>query len=76
MMLKFFAREGIGALLFFWLAGAPCAAAEPGPPPAHPQLLEPSRAPTAAKILNQVALAYDPQMSPAERERDRPELAR
>ncbi len=57
------------ALLFSWLAGALCAAVEPGPPP-HPQLLEPSRAPAAAKILNQVALAYDPQMSEADRERD------
>jgi hypothetical protein len=68
-MLTFFARAGIMALLFSWLAGALCAAVEPGPPP-HPQLLEPSRAPTAAKILNQVALTYDPQMSEADRERD------
>lgn len=41
-----------------------------GQNPPHPQLLDPAKAPNAAKILRQVALAYEPGMSPTDRERD------
>ncbi len=57
--------------LYFCLVGTAtvvAAAAPPTPPP--PQILEAAQAPRTAKILRQVALAYQPQMSPAARERD------
>ncbi len=38
--------------------------------PPQVQMLETSRAPAAAKILQQVVLSYNPQMSPSERDRD------
>jgi hypothetical protein len=41
----------------------------PGQPP-HPRLQNPHLAPQAARILEQVALSYDPDMTPAARERD------
>jgi hypothetical protein len=54
------------------LAAVSLARAEPDPGarPPHPRLMEPSRAPAAACILQQVALSYQPRMSPAARERD------
>jgi len=61
-----------GALLLLmglgW-AGIAAAAGNPGIPP-RPELLEPARAPAAARILQQAALSYAPQMSMADRERD------
>jgi hypothetical protein len=41
----------------------------PGQPP-HPRLQDPRLAPQAARILDQVALRYDPDMTPQARERD------
>jgi hypothetical protein len=53
------------------MAGIPAAAlGEPGTPPSPPQILETSRAPHTAKIMRQVSLRYDPQMSPQARDRD------
>ncbi len=54
------------------LVGMPAVASgEPGPtPPSPSQILETSRAPKAAKIMKQVALGYDPQMSPQARDQD------
>lgn len=39
-------------------------------PPPHPQLLEATLAPQAARILRQVTLSYTPQMTESERDRD------
>ncbi len=64
------ARKLIPAFsLYFCLVGAIVAAVAAGPPPS-PQILEASQAPRTAKRLRQVALAYQPQMTPAARERD------
>ncbi len=51
-------------------AAAPTLGAALSAPPPHPQLVEAARAPQAAQILAQVALAYEPQMSAAAREQD------
>jgi len=60
-----------GALLILaLLGGARPAAAEPGPAPPHPQLVDASRAPATAGILNQVALSYEPHMTQQARDRD------
>ena len=58
--------------LLAWMSGAALPAAnEPGSlPPSPPQILETSKAPQAAKIMQQVALSYDPQMSPQARDQD------
>jgi hypothetical protein len=68
----------LGLVLAGWLSAAAPAgagekevgAAQSGPNPPKVQLIETSRAPHAAKILHQVALSYNPQMSPAAREQD------
>ena len=53
------------------LVGIPAVApGEPGSPPSPPQILETSKAPRTAKILGQLALSYDPQMSPQARDQD------
>ena len=51
---------------------APLAAEEPGPKgnPPRPQLMEPAQAPHTAKILSQLTLSYEPQMSPEARDQD------
>jgi hypothetical protein len=61
-----------GSVLLAGLAGVPGAVlAAPGlTPPSPAQILETSRAPQAARIMQQVALKFDPQMSPQERDRD------
>src|SRR4030042_4831265 len=48
------------------------AAEEPGPKgnPPRPQLVEPAQAPHTAKILSQLTLSYEPQMSPEARDQD------
>ncbi len=60
----------IPALLFCLFLGAVPAVQAAGPNPPHPQILETSQASRAEKIMRQVALAYAPQMSQADRERD------
>jgi len=68
----------LGLAAAVWLCAAvPAGAMEAEGPqrrlrenPPHPQLLDPARAPAAARIMAQVALTYDPQMSPGDRERD------
>lgn len=58
-------------LLFCLVLVAPLAAAEPGvKPPSPPRILEAARATQTARIMRQVALAYDPQMSPQARDQD------
>lgn len=58
------------ALLLGLVCIPSAAPGEPGHPPSPPQILETSRAPQTAKILRQVALKYDPQMSPQARDQD------
>jgi hypothetical protein len=61
----------LGALLLVGGLAKVAGGADGGPGLAsRPQLLEPSRAPAAVRIIRQVALEYRPQMSLAERERD------
>jgi hypothetical protein len=57
-------------LCFYLVISASIAKAAGPPTPPHPQILEVTQAPHAARILRQVALTYAPQMSPAERQRD------
>ncbi len=56
-------------LLYYCLIGAaaPVMAANP---PAQPQILEAAQAPRAARIMRRVALAYEPRMTQADRDRD------
>ncbi len=58
------------ALLAGWLWAPAATAADSGQPPSPPRILETSQAPQAAKIMQQLALTYDPQMSPQDRDRD------
>jgi len=64
----------LAAALFLlgWLEGpVPLAAKEQGhTPPSPPQILETAKAPQAAKIMRQVALSYEPQMSQEARDQD------
>jgi len=53
-------------LTAIWPAGARGAGVVPSPP----QILETGKAPQTAKIMQQVPLAYDPQMSPQARDQD------
>lgn len=66
-----FSLKAAFLLLAWLLSAAPLAAAEPGPtPPSPPQILETAKAPRTAKILSQLALSYDPRMSPKARDQD------
>ncbi len=56
--------------LYFWLFVTTSAVAAAASPPPSPQIIETSQAPRAVKILRQVALAYEPQMSSTARDRD------
>ncbi len=58
-------------LLAFTVDAITLEAMEPGPkPPSPPRILEAAHAPRTARIMRQVALAYDPQMTPAARDQD------
>ena len=58
-------------LLLCLTAATPLAARETGAkPPSPAQILETSRAPRTARIMGQVGLRYDPQMTPQARDQD------
>jgi len=53
------------------IASPPPAAADPDPGlPPRPELLNPQLTPKAARLLRQVALSYEPHLTPRERDRD------
>lgn len=62
----------VALVLLAWPAGPTTleAADSAAKPPSPPQILEAARAPQTARIMRQVALAYDPQMSPQARDQD------
>lgn len=67
---RFWRLLGAMALLLGVLGNAPTSA-DPGPPsPSPPAIQEVTKAPNTARVLRQVALKYDPNMTAAARERD------